>query len=590
MLFRSADEQIIKAIPLSTWKRKIVLNPEEYVGNTISEVGIAFGAINTNLVTHSLLKDSEGNSISIVKTDVDVITIYATVFVTFDTSNPNLRYINLPSSNTLVNYLVGGGSAPTGAFSLNDVQLASPVLGSTSNVTWSSDTANKQRKTNVPRFATTVGNGHVKFLEFTNVFSLVLPYSPVFNGQPYSGVNLGVGDGIRDTWDLPSANVKQDTISMRLDGVLSSLFTLSNFQSNFRGSLPISGITGNAYKVCHPSPNLVAFSFYSSPGVLVYDLVGSNWVSRPPMLNLGQSNGVALTPDGLVVAFLEFNTSKIHVYDWNGSSWVARPSITTSSSYQKHIAISQDGLRVVTVGDGELVNSYDWGEAAWIKRTVPSGVGTIGQCVAITRDGLCFVVGGFNNTGAIYDWSGSAWIKRSSSGISMSSNVKGCSITNDGITIAFITNDSPYIYVYDWNGSSWVARATPSSLPSTYGNDISLSNDGFIIGVAHSSSPFISFYDWNGSAWIRRSNPSSLPAGGAASISMALDGLGAAVAYTNAPYGHVYKTSKNFTRVKFNTPPASGVTITTDYTVDGVHKTDQYVIDVSFAIQFGEGV
>lgn len=29
---------------------------------------------------------------------------------------------------------------------------------------------------------------------------------------------------------------------------------------------------------------------------------------------------------------------------------------------------------------------------------------------------------------------------------------------------------------------------------------------------------------------------------------------------------------------------------TADYTVDGVHKTEQYVIDVSFAIQFGEVV
>ena len=34
----------------------------------------------------------------------------------------------------------------------------------------------------------------------------------------------------------------------------------------------------------------------------------------------------------------------------------------------------------------------------------------------------------------------------------------------------------------------------------------------------------------------------------------------------------------------------NGAVITADYTVDGVHKTDQYVIDASFAIQFGEGV
>jgi hypothetical protein len=45
-----------------------------------------------------------------------------------------------------------------------------------------------------------------------------------------------------------------------------------------------------------------------------------------------------------------------------------------------------------------------------------------------------------------------------------------------------------------------------------------------------------------------------------------------------------------FTQITFDTPPDLGDVITADYIVDGVHKTDQYVIDVSFAIQFGEGV
>jgi len=45
-----------------------------------------------------------------------------------------------------------------------------------------------------------------------------------------------------------------------------------------------------------------------------------------------------------------------------------------------------------------------------------------------------------------------------------------------------------------------------------------------------------------------------------------------------------------FTQITFDTSPALGDVITADYIVDGVHKTDQYVVDVSFAIQFGEGV
>ena len=35
----AVTEETIKALPLSSWKRKIVLNPEEFVG--VTEVGIA---------------------------------------------------------------------------------------------------------------------------------------------------------------------------------------------------------------------------------------------------------------------------------------------------------------------------------------------------------------------------------------------------------------------------------------------------------------------------------------------------------------------------------------------------------------------
>jgi hypothetical protein len=62
-----------------------------------------------------------------------------------------------------------------------------------------------------------------------------------------------------------------------------------------------------------------------------------------------------------------------------------------------------------------------------------------------------------------------------------------------------------------------------------------------------------------------------------------------AVALWSSPYVTTYM-GLPFTQITFDTPPDLGDVITADYIVDGVHKTDQYVIDVSFAIQFGEGV
>jgi phosphosulfolactate phosphohydrolase-like enzyme len=62
-----------------------------------------------------------------------------------------------------------------------------------------------------------------------------------------------------------------------------------------------------------------------------------------------------------------------------------------------------------------------------------------------------------------------------------------------------------------------------------------------------------------------------------------------AVAHSDSPFITTYR-GLPFTQITFNTPPALDDVITADYIVDGVHKTDQYVIDASFAIQFGEGV
>ena len=363
----AVNEELIKAIPVSSWKRKIVLNPEEFVGSTITEVGIAFGATATNLVTHAMLKDSEGNPISITKTDTDVITIYATVFVTFDTSNPDLFYISMPTGNTLVNYLIGGGTAPTGSFGLLELINSFARLGSTANATWASDVANKQRKTNVPRFGVTVGNGHVKILDFTNVFALTLPSTGIFSGQPYSDVPVGVGDGARVAWDLPSANIRQASIAVKVDGVATTEYVKEE-----RFALPIRR-------------------------------------ANPASLPADTGNGVALTPDGLTMAVAHLTT--------------------------------------------------------------------------------------------------------------------------------------PFITTYDWTEGAWVKRANPASLPASVGRGVALTPDGLVMVVAHLTTPFITTYK------------------------------------------HIPTT-----KVLFNTPAAGGAVITADYVVDGVHKTDQYVIDASFAIQFGEGV
>ena len=66
--------------------RKTQLSETTAVGETITEVGIGYGSSSTSLATHAMLKDMNGNPISIEKTDTDIINIYATVFAHWSTS------------------------------------------------------------------------------------------------------------------------------------------------------------------------------------------------------------------------------------------------------------------------------------------------------------------------------------------------------------------------------------------------------------------------------------------------------------------------------------------------------------------------
>ena len=86
-------------------QRSIQLAPEEYVGQTITEVGIGSGSSSSNLVTHAMLRDMNGNPTSIVKTALDVINIYATVYFQYPTAgwyNGGVRMMRVMQDSTSV--------------------------------------------------------------------------------------------------------------------------------------------------------------------------------------------------------------------------------------------------------------------------------------------------------------------------------------------------------------------------------------------------------------------------------------------------------------------------------------------------------
>ena len=219
----AVNEELIRNIPVSSWKRKIVLNPEEYVGSEITEVGIAWGSTASYLMTHAFIKDSEGNQISIVKTNTDVITIYATVYITFDESN--VKWISgASSSGYLLHYLVGGTVQYSPYFILEEIPFSDNPLASVPGV-WVPDIPNKKLKTAVKRFGIAEGNGNILALQVQNNFIVPFPDTTVHNGQAYSDVAIGFGDGSTTRFAIPSRNLKSGTLVIKEDGVITNAVT-----------------------------------------------------------------------------------------------------------------------------------------------------------------------------------------------------------------------------------------------------------------------------------------------------------------------------------------------------------------------------
>lgn len=221
-----------RALPTSQWRRKIVLNPEEFIGATITEIGVAYGSTASNLVTHAAPKDSEGNPIAIgPKKDTEIITIYADMYFVLAENmyGGKIKWVTPLANNELLTYLMGG-SYPTQQFRVGQarfdgdgVVLAS--LGTSANIlvaNWIKDTTSKKTTTPITRLGTTVGNGDI--WEFglgssntLGIFRGQFPIAGVYEDYPVIGNVIGTGDNVTTGFNLPNNFPNADVI--KIDGV-----------------------------------------------------------------------------------------------------------------------------------------------------------------------------------------------------------------------------------------------------------------------------------------------------------------------------------------------------------------------------------
>ena len=228
----------VYAHPTSYKKWSVTLGVDVLKNTTITEVGLRSCHIDYYLdkqQTHALLQDAEGNPISIAKGELDILTIYATFYITLPSTIANGNGFITPATgnnNGLVSYLFGGSSV--GAMRIHPSSTINPsswedffagnriagsiYAGALTNNAQTLTTSWATARANIGDF-----NGFIGGLAFSMggkfIFGIKLPDSSMFSGMEVPNINVGTGDGIIADFDIKVPIVKSDTEIIKVDGV-----------------------------------------------------------------------------------------------------------------------------------------------------------------------------------------------------------------------------------------------------------------------------------------------------------------------------------------------------------------------------------
>ena len=189
-------------------RRSITILENQAVGSILTEVGTAIDTGSTTLVTHAMLQDMNGNPVSIEKTDTDIITIYATIYVYVGTAgwaDGGLRVLAGNFSMPAIRRFLGESySAASWNYSFNQIRGWCEYSGPSSNnqytvasvqTTQTFDVANK-RVTQYGRLGAAAGNaGGIRSVTISGTFHFDLYDSGALSGRSITGEAIGTGDG-----------------------------------------------------------------------------------------------------------------------------------------------------------------------------------------------------------------------------------------------------------------------------------------------------------------------------------------------------------------------------------------------------------
>jgi len=622
-------------LPVSWTRKKIVLNPEEYVGSILTEIGVAYGTTTTNLITHALIKDMNGNPITLTKGALDVIVIYATLYFTLSTNNGVkftgfLNYLSESYVNPLLKflatnqafpnvYLYTGASIHSSKLGQNTPGLMSRPIFESASLSWVVDTPNKKMSIS-QRIAVSESNNILTELCIGNdgsnnnnpsgIVSVDLQNPNAYLGMPVIGVQFGVGDGVTTIFELPSPLIDETSIDVYVDGTPSTP-TIESYQKFINVTRIGDMLNGSNYLECYDaiqiSDDWNTMAIYDSNDIRILQFVDGGYVRKYTIPRLTETytvRAITVSNDFTKAVCQVDGPPYIEIHSRVGDIWTQDETpfevplssiLLYNPNYKNIFWISNDGNLLCinrpnpTLDDGEVL-IYRKLDGQWklMYSEYSSQQSYPFTCIASDDNSSIMLLkmeSGAPNMIRYLSFTGSSYTASESFDESYKSN--GSIWMNRAGTIsAYILTDAKTIRVRDLVGGFWVARADfdPTILYGVFAQTFYITEDGNTMYVLEGSTYKCFKVIWDGDSWAligtithNDSGPSSLDA-----------------VFVNSDQTSIrwstfgYDIHRKYTKVTFPSPPALNAVLTADYTVQGIHKTDQRVIDVDFSVTFGE--
>ncbi len=591
----------VNAYPVSKVTKKITLNPEEYVDKEITEVGISESSSTSAMNTHALIKDAEGNPLSINKTALDVVVIYATVFINFENPSDDFIFTSFPR-NQIAKYFIDHTNISNVIKAEKGIEFGFSTTRETGSNTGTRVVNTATRKTTInTRFATTQANGEVKSVGLFESLKVRFPAVGIYSGVNLEGIILGVGDGANKKFEIPNLSPTALTVKNNNNIVTNYEQDISIWVEQHKQNLTGVGNIGYG-AVFSPDGKTVITASSNAPYFTVQTLneITGDFEYKQNLTGVGNNGrGVAISTDGKTVITASYNAPYFTVQILNESTgdFEYKQTLTGVGAGGRGVVISTDGKTVITASSNApyfTIQTLNETTGDFEHKQNLTGAGTNGYGVSISSDGKTVITASdsapYFTIQTLNETTGDFEYKQNLTGVGTGGY--GVAISTDGKTVITASGNAPYFTVQTLNEITGEYEYKQSLAGvGNYGRGVAISPDGKTVITASSSAPYFTVQALNEITGEYEYKQSLAGVGSNGyGVAISPDGKTVITASYGAPYFTVQTLNESKHFIIFDTPPASDDIITADYHVAHIPKSEDYVLDVAFELQFGEGI